>query len=75
MGLLSKAQEDALLKAGIKKDQIGIIVHNLEDGIKAKSTALVEIIVHNLVGSEEYRKKFFSNPKALIMEANPQPSP
>ena len=77
MGLLSRDQNNALLKAGIKKDQISIIIRNLEELINAKKVnkAVVEIVVHNLVSSKEYPKKFFANPKEAIMEANPQPSP
>ncbi len=77
MGLLSKEQNNALEKAGIKKEQVKIVVHNLEELIKAKKVnkAVVEIVVHNLVSSEAFRKKFFNNPKESIMEANPQPSP
>ena len=77
MGLLSKEQNNALEKAGIKREQVKIVVHNLEELIKARKVnkAVVEIVVHNLVSSETFRGKFFKNPKEAIMEANPQPSP
>ena len=77
MGLLSKEQNSALEKAGVRKDQVKIVVHNLEEFIKVRKVGkeVVGIVVHNLVNDEAYKAKFFANPKEAIMEANPQPSP
>lgn len=75
--ILTKDQLTSLQKVGLKKDQIGIIVHNLEKSIAGRviKRDMVSIIVHNLVNNERYRKQFFTNPQKMIEEANPQPSP
>ncbi|HUY01596.1 MAG TPA: hypothetical protein VMV49_18675 [Candidatus Deferrimicrobium sp.] len=77
MAILTTQQLTSLEKAGLKKDQINIIVHNLEDLVKSRkiSTSTVEIIVHNIVKDTTFRQRFFKNPKETIMSANPQPSP
>jgi hypothetical protein len=71
MGLLSKEQNNALDKAGIKKEQVKIVVHNLEELINAKKVnkAVVEIVVHNLVSSEAFRGMNNKNNDAISMPA------
>jgi len=75
--ILNRDQIASLQKAGLNKDQIDIVVNNLEKSLKAKiiSTRSISIIVQNLVNDKLYRQKFFANPQEFIKEANPQPSP
>ena len=75
--VLSRAQIQDLSRAGLRKEQIEIVVHNLEEAINSKiiGRETVAIVVHNLVNDEAYRRQFFTNPQNFIKEANPQPSP
>ena len=74
---LTGGQLATLQRSGLNKEQIKIVVHNLEKAISSRviPKTSVEIVVHNLVSNEKYRKGFFSNPQDYIREANPQPSP
>ncbi|MBD3227908.1 MAG: hypothetical protein GF329_06940 [Candidatus Lokiarchaeota archaeon] len=75
--IVSKKHINSLKKSGLKKGQIDIIVHNLEDVVSAgkANKEVVGIIVHNLVNDERFQANFFKDPRRAIMEANPQPSP
>lgn len=66
-----------LRKANISENEVGIIVHNLNDYQKIKKLPkeTIGIIVHNIIKDEQYKARFLVNPKELIDEANPQPSP
>lgn len=72
-----KDLKKGLKKAKVPENEIDIVVHNFEE--ITKSTKLdknkIKIVVHNLINIPDYRKKFMSNPKGAIDEANPQPSP
>ena len=74
---LTGGQVTTLQKSGLNREQISIVVHNLEKALSSRliPKTSVEIVVHNLVSDEKYRKGFFSNPQEYIREANPQPSP
>jgi hypothetical protein len=66
-----------LRKANLSENEVGIIVHNLTEVQKTKKLPkeTVNIIVHNIIKDEQYKARFLKDPKGLIDEANPQPSP
>lgn len=66
-----------LEKAGLKNDQISIIVHNFDPLIEKNllGPRTTEKFLNNLINDSKWRVSFFKNPKGMIDEANPQPSP
>jgi hypothetical protein len=66
-----------LEKAGLNKDQISIIVHNFDPLIEKNllGPRTTEKFLNNLVNDSKWRMSFLKNPKGVIDEANPQPSP
>ncbi|MBN2156770.1 MAG: hypothetical protein JW776_12075 [Candidatus Lokiarchaeota archaeon] len=66
-----------LRKANISENEVSIIVHNLTEIQKTKRLPkeTIGIIVHNIVKDQTYKAKFLADPKGVIDEANPQPSP
>ncbi|MHA1650549.1 MAG: hypothetical protein ACTSYB_10190 [Candidatus Helarchaeota archaeon] len=75
--VLSRTQLNELTKAGLKKDQIDVVIRNLEELLNKKVVVreVVDIVVNKLVKDEKFRELFFKDPREMIMEANPQPSP
>jgi hypothetical protein len=70
------------LKGGLKnakigKDEIKIVVHNLQKLIKSDKLDKdkIGIVVHNLVASAAFRAKFNKDPKGSLVGINPVPSP
>ncbi len=63
-------QLDSLQKAGLNKEQINIVVHNLD---KMHSTRIIaresiEIVVNNPVKDEKFQSEFFTNPPITIKQ-------
>ena len=66
-----------LEKAGLNSDQISIVVHNFDPLIEKNllGPKTTEKFLNNLINDTKWRDQFFKDPKGLIDNANPQPSP
>ena len=66
-----------LQSAGLTGDQISIIVHNFDPLIERNllGPKTTEKLLNKLINDTKWCDLFFKNPKGLIDEANPQPSP
>ena len=70
MVTLTRNQVSSLESAGLSKDQINIVVHNLDKLLSANKITKesIEIVVHNLVKDEKFQRSFFANPSNAILE-------
>ena len=60
--------EKELTRAGMTRDQVSIVVHNLEAIIAAGfSQEEVSIVVHNLVADERFRSAFLKDFKSALL--------
>lgn len=65
---LTGGQLGTLQKSGLNKEQINIVVHNLDKILSSRQITResVEIVVHNLVKDEKFQREFFTNPLIAI---------
>lgn len=66
--VLTRDQIGKLERAGLSKEQINIVVHNLDKYISTKKITResVEIVVHNLVSNQSFKRDFFANPLVAL---------
>jgi len=66
-----------LKDAGLTEDQISIVTHNFVPLIKKNllGPKTTEKFLDMLINDQKWTQSFFQNPKGIIDEANPQPSP
>jgi len=66
-----------LINAGLTKEQIEIVVHNFDPLIEKNllGPKTTEKLLTSLINDDKWKDSFFKDPKGVIAEANPQPSP
>ncbi len=64
-----RAIEKQLIDANLPRNEISIVVHNLEDLDKAGlSDNDIQIVVHNIVDDTKFRALFIKDPRSAVRQ-------